>query len=127
LLDRHAAEMLRNSSSPAWLIQDVKRLLAASFQKGTPGLKGIAKELGMSPRTLQRRLGEHGASYHSLLDEVRRDLSRNYLLESEMALGEVAYLLGFSEVSAFHRAFRRWTGLTTKDYRRRFGAGTGPL
>jgi len=122
LLDRHAAEMLRNSSSPAWLIQDVKRLLAASFHKGTPGLKGIAKELGMSQRTLQRRLSEYGVSHQGLLDEVRRDLSRHYLLESEMALGEVAYLLGFSEVSAFHRAFKRWTGLTPKDYRRKYGA-----
>jgi AraC-like DNA-binding protein len=125
LLDRHAAEMLRNASSPAWLIQDVKRLLAAALPTGNSSLYGVAKELGMSRRTLQRRLSEHGASHHSLLDEVRRDLSRKYLLESETALGEVAYLLGFSEVSAFHRAFRRWTGLTPKDYRRKYGAGSG--
>jgi AraC-like DNA-binding protein len=124
VLDRHAAEMLRNSPSPAWLIQDVKLLLAAALRTGDAGLKGVAKELGMSPRTLQRRLSEHGVSHQSLLDEVRRDLSRKYLLETEMVFGEVAYLLGFSEVSAFHRAFRRWTGLTPKDYRRKFGIST---
>ncbi len=72
----------------------------------------------MSPRTLQRRLGDEGTSVHALLDEVRRGRAAA-LLDADMAIGEVAYLLGYSEPSAFHRAFRRWTGVTPEAFRAR--------
>ena len=60
---------------------------------------------------------KEGTSHQDLLDEVRSELSRRYLQEPELAICEVAYLLGFSEPSAFHRAFRRWTGVTPKAFR----------
>jgi AraC-like DNA-binding protein len=72
----------------------------------------------MSPRSLQRRLHEQGRSLQSLLGELRVELARRYLAEPGESVSEVAFLLGFSEVSTFHRAFRRWTGQTPGEYRK---------
>jgi AraC-like DNA-binding protein len=85
----------------------------------------VASALGMSVRSLQRRLGEHGVSYLSLVQEVRTELSRAYLLEDRHSVTEIAFRLGFDDASAFSRAFRRWTGLSPTEYRER-AAGTGP-
>jgi AraC-like DNA-binding protein len=71
----------------------------------------------MSRRTIQRHLAQRGTSYARMVDDVRRELALRYLAERHIGLGEVAYLLGFSEGSAFHRAFRRWTGKTPRQYR----------
>jgi AraC-like DNA-binding protein len=72
----------------------------------------------MSSRSLQRHLRSDGTSHRDLVAEIRRDLAMRYLAERRIAIGEVAFLLGFSEVSAFHRAFKRWTGATPAEYRR---------
>jgi AraC-like DNA-binding protein len=88
----------------------VRRHLAAELGKGQPSVEQIAPRLRMSPRTLHRRLEEEGTSFRQILDEVRRELASRHLAERRMAIGEIAFLLGFSEPSAFHRAFKRWTG-----------------
>jgi AraC-like DNA-binding protein len=72
----------------------------------------------MSARSLQRRLGDEGTSFDAVIDELRRDLAHRYLADPRIAIAEVAYLLGFSEPSAFHRAFKRWTGATPSEARR---------
>jgi AraC-like DNA-binding protein len=72
----------------------------------------------MSTRTLQRRLRQQGIVYARLLEEVRRHLSSKYLADGNLSLGEIAYLLGYSESSAFNRAYRRWTGRTPSADRR---------
>jgi AraC-like DNA-binding protein len=118
MLDRHAEELLMKLPRRGGLIDDVRALLRQALNGGDPGLEAISQQLGLSPRTLQRKLKEEQASHQDLLDEMRRDLSVRYLQEPEMAICEVAYLLGFSEPSAFHRAFRRWTGTTPRAYRR---------
>ena len=79
----------------------------------------LARRLGMSECTLQRRLRSEGTSFAGLLDELRLDLARQYLGDNRLAIYEVAYLLGYSEPSAFNRAFRRWTGQTPREYRQR--------
>jgi AraC-like DNA-binding protein len=99
------------------LTRQVRGLLTEALKAGDPRLETLSQRLGLSARTLQRRLREEGTSHQDLLDEVRSELSRRYLLEPELAICEVAYLLGFSEPSAFHRAFRRWTGVTPKAFR----------
>jgi AraC-like DNA-binding protein len=76
----------------------------------------------MSPRTLQRRLRERGIIYAALIDQVRRRLSSRYLADAKLSLGEIAYLLGYSESSAFNRAYRRWTGRTPSADRRSIAA-----
>ena len=71
----------------------------------------------MSPRTLQRRLGEEGLTYQHLIAESRQTLAERLLGESEYDLVEVAFLTGFSDQSTFSRAFKRWCGQTPGDYR----------
>lgn len=118
ILDRHAQELLAKSTRPGGLVNQVRHLLGEALNGGDARLETISQKLGLSVRTLQRRLREEGTSHQDLLDEMRSELSRRYLQESELAICEVAYLLGFSEPSAFHRAFRRWTGITPKEFRR---------
>ncbi|HEX8721426.1 MAG TPA: AraC family transcriptional regulator [Pyrinomonadaceae bacterium] len=119
VLERQAEEMLarlpRRQATGERVRQEIFQTLRAG---GDAGLEKVARRLGLSARTLQRKLRDEGTSHQSLLDEIRRELSERYLREREMAIGEVAYLLGFSESSAFHRAFRRWTGLTPAEFRR---------
>ena len=74
--------------------------------------------MAMSARTLQRQLKERGVDFKQLTDETRRRFAINYLKEQKNTLTEVAFLLGYSEVSAFNRAFKRWTGSTPLEYRR---------
>jgi len=118
VLDRHAEELLARFPRRGGLTDRVRELLSELLQGGDPELETIARQLGMSARSLQRRLKDEGASHTGLLDEMRRDLSKQYLQEPQIAICEVAYLLGFSEPSAFNRAFRRWTGISPKEYRR---------
>ncbi len=84
---------------------------------GDPSLARIANTLSLTERTLQRRLREQNASHQLLLDEMRRDAVLRYLKETELAVCEIACLVGLSESSALHRAFKRWTGMTPGEYR----------
>lgn len=79
--------------------------------------ESVAKALGMSPRTLRRRLEEEGVRFQDLRDAVRKERALEHMGEANLALSEIAYLLGFADTSAFHRAFRRWTGKTPTQYR----------
>jgi AraC-like DNA-binding protein len=101
------------------LSQLVRRRLRPAPAGRVPTLSSLAAGLAMSPRTLQRRLAEERTSYQALVREVREDLAREYLTESLLSISEIAFLLGFSDVSTFHRAFRRWTRQTPLAYRRR--------
>jgi len=96
----------------------VKRELLGVLPSGTPSQTRIARSLGLSSRTLHRRLAGASTSFADLLDETRRDLAAEYLRRSDYAVGEVAYLLGFAEISSFNRAFRRWTGQSPSEFRR---------
>jgi AraC-like DNA-binding protein len=119
ILDRHAQELLSRRPRADGLANQVRQLLSEALNVGDdPRIETISQKLGVSVRTLQRKLKEEGRSHQDLLDEMRCELSRRYLQEPKLAICEVAYLLGFSEPSAFHRAFRRWTGITPKEFRR---------
>ena len=76
-----------------------------------------AKEMGISERTLQRRLAEEGSSFSKVLDELRRDLADEFLVDRNLAVSEVAFLLGYSEPSTFYRAFRRWHDVSPREFR----------
>lgn len=118
LLDRHANELLARYPREDSLVERIRTLLKDELNGGDASLEVVAERLGMSARTLQRKLHASGTSHQELLDEMRRDLAVRYLREPGMAVCEVAYLLGFSESSAFHRAFKRWTGTTPSEFRR---------
>jgi AraC-like DNA-binding protein len=86
---------------------------------GAPSIQVAADLLATSERTLQRRLEAHGLSYRDLIDDVRRTLVAALLADPQLAQAEIALMLGFSDQSAFHRAFRRWYGMTPGEYRTR--------
>ncbi len=83
-----------------------------------PSLEDVARHLQLPTWTLRRKLAEQGASFRSLLNDTRRDLAETYIRDTELAFGEIAYLLGFASAEAFQRAFKRWTQLTPGEFRR---------
>lgn len=99
------------------LVPRVRASIIECLPLGTPSQDDIARSLCQSSRTLQRKLKSEGVSFKDLLEEVRFDLAKRYLLESHRHVAEIAYLLGFSEASNFARSFKRWSGLPPQDYR----------
>jgi AraC-like DNA-binding protein len=102
----------------ATLEGSVRQAICSRLGKQPLAIGALAKELGMSSRTLRRRLIEQRTSYHDILDRVRRELADELLADPDHKLSEVAFLLGFSDASAFHRAYVRWTGRTPASRRR---------
>lgn len=115
--DRHLEQELASVANDAGLEQQVRRAVARVLSEGVPTLFLIASELGLGTRTLQRRLSDSGHSFQSVVDMARRDLARRLLRETDYGLAEIAFLTGFSEQSAFTRAFKRWAGQTPRSYR----------
>ena len=99
-------------------IEQLRREIARVLVKGEGGIEHLARATGTSVRTLQRRLKEAGVNYSDLQDDVRKTLALNLLENETLALAEIAFSLGYSEVSAFNHAFRRWVGQSPGDYRR---------
>ncbi len=116
ILQRYLEELYPPSTEDPTFIDKVRDLIAESLHHGDPSLAEIASGLGMSKRTMQRRLAEHDRTFKQLLEDVRYQLSLQYLKKG-ISLIDISFLLGYSELSAFHRAFRRWTGSTPLGYR----------
>lgn len=100
-------------------LDDVSAALADALPRGRPELAFVAGQLGVSPRTLQRRLSEQGITWSSLLARTRFALAERLLADPALSVDEVAVLLGYAEASTFHRAFRQWTGQTPGAWRAR--------
>ncbi len=112
VLSRHAAQ------APP-LVERVERLIADRLAHGEARLDTVATKLGMSSRSLSGKLAELDTSFNGIVGSLRKDLALQYLQESNLRLTEIAFLLGYSEVSTFTHAFKRWTGITPTAYRRR--------
>lgn len=95
----------------------VRGLIARQLASEHMDADTLASQLHMSRQTLYRRLKKEGLSFHTLVEQVRRDRALRYVSDDRYALGEIAFLLGFSELSAFSRAFKRWTGESPAHYR----------
>jgi AraC-like DNA-binding protein len=95
----------------------IRGAIVQLMKEGELNLLRAAKALGVSPRTLQRQLSQRGLSFAEVVENTRRGLAVDYLKGRENTLTEIAFLLGYSEVSAFNRAFKRWTGKTPMAYR----------
>src|SRR5258708_17488730 len=93
-------------------------LLRNNTYLGIPTLREIAANLHMSPRNLQRKLQQEGSSYQQLAESVRKSLAIHYLNQGDYPIKEVSYLLGYHELSAFSRAFKKWTGQTPQQFRK---------
>lgn len=103
-----------------WATKDrVKNLLTPLFRGETPDLQTIAMKLGIAPWTLQRLLAAEGTGFRELVDETRKQLARDYIRETDTSLAEIAWLLGFANPPAFHKAYRRWFGLSPGEHRKR--------
>ena len=112
VLTEHADLLLQKLPRGPDLVERTRRAIGERLRGGDSSLEGVARELSTSARSLQRHLRDLGYSYNSLADEVRAATARLYLEQPDIAISEVAYLLGFSDQSTFNRAFKRWTGDT---------------
>ena len=111
------AQVLSRLEVESPLSRQVLDTLLKTMASGEPNISKVTKELAMSRRSVQARLQEEGTSYKDLLALARRRLAEQHLSDSAMSIAEVSFLLGFSEPSAFHRAFKRWTGVTPAAFR----------
>lgn len=118
IMDKQAAALLEEFDSRVNLVSEVRSVLVRVLPDGEPSLESVAQRLSLSERVLQSRLREAGASFTALIDDVRRSLAMLYLQQTNAALIDIAFLLGFSEQSAFSRAFRRWMGESPQAWRR---------
>jgi AraC-like DNA-binding protein len=117
ILLRYADSLLTKLPGRGNLVGMVSACIAREMARGLPTLSTTAAALHRSPRTLQRQLAQAGSGYTKLVDDVRRDLAMKYIGDAGLSLGEIAFLLHFSDPGSFHRAFRRWTGETPARYR----------
>lgn len=113
----HLDDALGRLEADQSLRQQVQDAIAHSLSAGVPKIPTIARRLGMSERTLQRRLGDEGLSFQKLVESARRELAEGLLVQSDYSLADVAFLTGFSEQSAFNRAFKRWADQTPAAFR----------
>lgn len=118
ILERHATMLLERAPDPEDLVARVRADVCEHVKTGVPAARDVARRLGMSERTLHRRLAAEGIGYQDLVDAVRKELALERMRDETAPIAEIAFLLGFSEASSFHRAFRRWTGTTPAAYRR---------
>jgi AraC-like DNA-binding protein len=100
------------------IVQAVREYVVHRLAKGATPFEAVARHFNMSNKTLERRLGERDTSYRDLVDGVRYDLAKHYLVDTDLRLPQIAYLLGYSEAGALVRAFKRRTALTPMQYRR---------
>lgn len=118
LLDQQAEQLLQQVSQVPAIVDAWRRTLVPLIREGQTSLAALAQAHHTSPRTLQRRLSEQGTSFQQLLDDTRRHLAEAHLTDARLDLAEIALLLGYSEQSAFTRAFRAWTGLPPAQWRK---------
>jgi AraC-like DNA-binding protein len=107
--------------------EQVRAVLKRSLPSGRPDITDVARDLGMSERTLQRRITEEGTSFRDLLADARQDLARSLLSDQSAQMDEVAYLLGYQDTSSFYRAFRDWEGMSPTRWREQSGSRRGAL
>ncbi len=124
LLDRHADALAAEVPREAGVVARLRSWLGAQLQAGEPvDIETAARALGLGARTLQRRLDDEHTSFAALVDAVRVETAKTLLADRAIGLSEIAFLLGYSEQSAFTRAYKRWTGETPAAARATFATG----
>jgi AraC-like DNA-binding protein len=108
---------LKRRQADMTVAEQVKAVLKRMFAGQRPELHHVARELGFSTRTLQRRLSDERLTFQHLVKEARRELAQQYLLNSSLELNETAYLLGYEDANSFFRAFREWEGTSPGEWR----------
>jgi|LNFM01.2.fsa_nt_gb AraC-like DNA-binding protein len=121
VLESHVALVLESAPAPVddEIVARARRAVRLLLPDGEPSLTTVARRLALGERTLQRRLREEGLTFRALVDDVRHECAKAQLANPEVSVAEVAYSLGFSSASAFHHAYRRWTGASPGSVRAR--------
>ena len=121
LLDQHCQDVLRKQKETGGIAQQVRQLFL-KYSRNPPKITEIASLLQTSERSLRRKLDNEGLSYSGLRNDFRRDLAIEYLKSTDLAAKEIAYLLGYDNISSFRRAFKEQTGETVKVFRNKLKA-----
>ncbi len=114
---RQCDDLLNQMQSRTGISQQIRRSLLRAHGKFSTQ-EEMAEHLNVSARTLRRRLGEEGTNYRQIVDEVRFELAKRYLQTSELSVSQIAELLAYEDPANFRRAFKRWSGASTQDWRR---------
>jgi AraC-like DNA-binding protein len=122
VLTRYADELLTSLPSHGSLLARVSSAIARQMSNELPTLSSTARAVGTPARTLQRHLAAEGATHSGMVDDARRELALKHLGNASISITEIAYALHFTDPTAFHRAFRRWTSESPLQYRRRLFA-----
>lgn len=122
-LEELASSMVATLPLRSMFARELRGAIATTLEGGQANLEGLARQLGLSSRTLQRRMRTEGLNYQRLIDAERFERALELLRHRELLLAEVGERLGFSEPSAFRRAFQRWTGSSPRAYRQALLAG----
>jgi AraC-like DNA-binding protein len=118
VLQQHAEQLLKQRVQPeAGIVQHVHAAIVDKLSQGQVRLAAVAEDLKLTPRTLQRKLSDAGASFQQVLDAARFSLARDYLRQPALSLVDIAFLLGYQEQSAFNHAFREWSGMNPGAWR----------
>ncbi len=119
-LEQFAQKLLdRLYSQKTWSNKVIQLISTLLIRGKKVDIETISKNLTISTRNLQNRLKEEGTTYQKILDEVRKEIALDYLKKDEASIVDISFLLGFSEQSSFNHAFKRWTGSTPKEYRKK--------
>lgn len=123
-LESHAEILMADISQKQPLPLQTKNVIKGLLLEGIPRKEMVAKRLGLTERTLQRKLQQFDTSYQQVLDDLRQEQAKELLVESELPIQEIAHRLGFSEPRSFHRSFKTWVGMTPGEYRADFRNST---
>ena len=116
--DQAMTQYLASLDEAVHLISRVQKCIVERLPSGDATGENVASELSLSTRSLQRTLQQEGTTFIAILNDTRRDIARQYVLEDTIDLTEIAFLLGFSTLSSFSRSFKRWTGKSPVQYRK---------
>lgn len=119
VLQQHAEQLLKQRATAlnAGIAAQVHQAIVRRLSQGQVRVASVAEDLGLAPRTLQRKLADAGSSFQQVLDEARFALARDYLRQPGLSLVDIAFLLGYQEQSAFTHAFREWSGMNPGAWR----------
>jgi AraC-like DNA-binding protein len=118
VFNAHADDLMKSLAEAKTIRGQIEAALIPVLHTGEATMESVSRHLGYSRSTLHRRLKQDGESFEFILDDLRRRLAIDYLDSRKVSVNEAAYLTGFSEPSAFSRAFRRWTGTSPGRYRK---------
>ncbi len=117
ILEAHAQKALKILESRDLYSHRVGKIIWSMMQGQAPSVENVASELSMSARNLQLKLKNENTTFSRILNDIRKELAMSYLDDDHFSITEIAYLLGYSEVSVFYRAFKKWTDLTPVEFR----------